>query len=145
VVGYHKGVPVERYMPMEIMQDKKSGKKGPETPEWIRNPGIQVVIRLGGRIIGNHRRSIIIVVVVDNLWSRTHGVIICWDFSLFPGWAHGRLRLTHCPNHFDYTPGFLGDGFISVRVMDNPLFIDKLIDDGIGSPPARGSLSNRLR
>jgi hypothetical protein len=29
VVGYNKGVPVEEYMTMEIMKDKKSGKKGP--------------------------------------------------------------------------------------------------------------------
>jgi hypothetical protein len=27
VVRYNTGVPVERYMPMEIMQDKESGKK----------------------------------------------------------------------------------------------------------------------
>jgi hypothetical protein len=28
VVGYNKGVSVGKYMPMEIMKDKKSGKKG---------------------------------------------------------------------------------------------------------------------
>jgi hypothetical protein len=109
MVGYNEGMPVEKYMSMKIMEDKKSGEKEPRTPERIRNPSIQVIIRLGRRVVCNHRRGIIIIIVVDNLRGRICGVIIRWHFSLFAGWPHGCLRSNHFPNHFDLIPVFPRD------------------------------------
>jgi hypothetical protein len=143
VVGDHKGVVMEKYMPMKIMQDKEPGKKEPRTPERIRNPSIQVIIRLGRRVVGNHRRAIIIIIVVNNLRGRRRRVIIYLLSDLFFGGPHGRLRLNHFPNHFDSIPVFLGNGFIPVGEMHDPVFIDIFVNDGTGSPSAWGRLTRR--
>jgi hypothetical protein len=143
VVGDHKGMVMEKYMPMKIMQDKEPGKKEPRTPERIRNPRIQVIIRLGRRVIGNYRRTLIIIIVVNNLRGRSRRVIICLLSGLFLGGPHGRLRLNRLPNHFDSIPVFLGNGFIPVGEMHDPVFIDIFINDGTGSPSAGGRLTPR--
>jgi hypothetical protein len=135
---------MEKYMAMKIIQDKEPGKKEPRTPERIRNPRIQVIIRLGRRVVGNYRRAIIIIIVVNNLRRRSRRVIICLLPGLFIGGAHGRLRLNHFPNHFDSISVFLGNGFIPVGEMHDPVFIDIfIINDGIGSPSAGGHLTRR--
>jgi hypothetical protein len=36
-------------------------------PEWIRNPGIQVIIILGWGIVSNNRWTLIVVIIVDDL------------------------------------------------------------------------------
>jgi hypothetical protein len=139
VVGDNKGVVMEEYMPMEIMQDKKPGEKEPRTPERIRNPSIQIIIRLGRRIVGNHRRAIIIIIVVNNLGGRSRGVIISLLSGLFIGWPHGRLRLNRLPNHFNLIAVFLGNRFIPIGEMHDPAFIDIFVNDRSGSPAPWGS------
>ena len=75
VVGDYEGMPVEDDMPVEIAQDEESGEEEPGAPEWIRNPRVQGVVRGRRRVIRNDRRSIIIVIVVDDLRGRTGDVI----------------------------------------------------------------------
>jgi hypothetical protein len=125
---------MEKYMPMEIMQDKKPGKKEPRTPERRRNPSIQVGIRLGRRIVSNHRRTLIIIIVVNDLRGRSRGIIVDLLSHLFVDWPHGRLRLNRLPKHFDLTPVFLGNRFIPVGKMHDPTFIDIFVNDGSDRP-----------
>ena len=50
---------------IEIGQDEESREEEPCAPERVRNPVIQVVIVLRRRIIGDNRRTFIIVIRVD--------------------------------------------------------------------------------
>jgi hypothetical protein len=52
---------------MEIVQDKKARKEEARTPEWERNPSVQVAVVPGRWIISNHWRTFIIVVPVNDL------------------------------------------------------------------------------
>ena len=76
VVGNEKGVPAERYTPMKIMQDEKPTKVRPRAPERVWNPGIHVIIRIRRRIVGYYGRAFIVIVIVDNLRTWIHGIII---------------------------------------------------------------------
>ncbi len=134
VVGNITGMPMEKYLPMKIMQDEKPAKKEPRIPERIRNPTVQIIVGHGRRIVGNYRRAIIIVIIVDNLRARIRDVIIYLRFHIFVGWPPGGRRLDCLPDHFDLIPVFLGDGFILVGEMYNPFIIDILINDGTGRP-----------
>jgi hypothetical protein len=40
MVGHHKRPVIHKYVPMEIMEDKKPAKEEPRTPERIWNPGV---------------------------------------------------------------------------------------------------------
>jgi len=62
---------------MKIPEDEKPGEKVPPTPKGIGNPGIEVVVVLGRRVVGDHRRSLGVVVVVDD-----RGVIGLLDVSI---------------------------------------------------------------
>jgi hypothetical protein len=143
MVGHHKRPVIHKYMPMEIMQDEKPAKVESRAPERIWNPGIQVVIRIRGRIVGNHRRALRIIIIIDNL--RVRNVIVCWCPCPFAGRLPRVLGSNRFPNHFYLIPVFLGDGFITVGVMDNPLLIDVLINDGTGRLATGGRLKRRLR
>jgi hypothetical protein len=85
VVGDYKRMLVENDMPVEIAQNEESGEEEPGTPERVRNPGVQVIVRGGRRVVGNYRRAIIIVIVVDDLRGRIRGVIIYRRFGHFSG------------------------------------------------------------
>jgi hypothetical protein len=52
-------------MDMKIVQDEKTREEETRTPEWIRNPSIQVVVIPRRRIISNHWRAFIVVVLVN--------------------------------------------------------------------------------
>jgi hypothetical protein len=54
---------------MKIVQDEKAREEETRTPEGIRHPCVQVVVIPGRRIISNHWRTFIIVVLV-NYWRR---------------------------------------------------------------------------
>ena len=49
---------------IEIGQDEESGEEEPGEPERIRNPAVQVVIIPGRRIVGDHRWTLFIVIIV---------------------------------------------------------------------------------
>ncbi len=66
---------VEIYMPVKVMEDEEAGKKEPGRPEWVGNPGIQVIIGLGRRVISDYRRALAIIVIVYDLGVRTRGEI----------------------------------------------------------------------
>jgi hypothetical protein len=136
-------MPVEKSMSMKIMQDEKPGEKEPRIPERIGNPSIQIIIRIWRCIVGDYRRTIIRVIVVDNLRARIGDVIICLCFRIFIGWLTGGRRLDCFPNHLDLIPVFLGDGFIPVGEMGIAAFIYILINDGTGRLATGGSLSGR--
>jgi hypothetical protein len=123
VVGDYKRMLVENDMLVEIAQNEESGEKEPGTPERVRNPGVQVIVRSGRRVVGNYRRAIIIVIVVDNLGVRIRDEIIYWRFCLFSGWFHGDLRWNLPPNHLQLIPVFLGNQFIPVGVIQHPVII----------------------
>jgi hypothetical protein len=143
VVGNKKGMPMEKSSSMKIMQDEKPAEKEPRIPERIRNPTIQIIVGQRRRIVGDYRRTIIIVIVVDNLRARIRDVIICLRFRIFIGWLTGGRRLDCFPNHLDLIPVFLGDGFIPVGEMGTAAFIDIFINDGAGRPATWGGLGGR--
>ena len=107
MVGDYKRMLVENDMPVEIAQNEESGEKEPGTPERVRNPGVQVIVRGGRRVVGNYRRAIAIIIVVDNLRVRVRGEIIYWRFCLFSDWFHGELRWSLHPNRLQLIPVFL--------------------------------------
>ena len=61
---------VEGHGPVKIVKNEEPRKMNRGIPEGVRNPGIQVCIRLRGRIIRNHRRAVIVVIIVHDLRIR---------------------------------------------------------------------------
>jgi hypothetical protein len=51
--------------PVEVVQDEEPTEEEPGMPEWIRNPCIKVIVIPWGKIICDHGRAFLIVVVVD--------------------------------------------------------------------------------
>jgi hypothetical protein len=141
VVGDHEGSLMEVYMPVEIMEDEEAGKKEPGTPERIRNPGVQVIIRLRRRVISNHRRTRINIIVVDHRGAGIADGTILLGLAIFVGWRSGGLRESISSDHFHPVQVFHGDGFIMVGEMNDPVRIDIFINDGIPDPTP----GNRLR
>jgi hypothetical protein len=86
VVGNEKGVPVEKYAPMKIIQDEKPAKVEPRAPERVWDPGIQIVIRIRRRVVGNYGGAFTVIVIVDNLRARIRGVVIHWCIHASRGW-----------------------------------------------------------
>jgi hypothetical protein len=82
--------------PMEVVQDEESREPETVPPEWMRNPGIQVVVIPGRGIIGDCRRPLVVIVVVDD---RGVGVLAVVSFRFFRrifrvrGGNHGQTRL----------------------------------------------------
>jgi hypothetical protein len=146
VVGDHEGSLMEEYMAVEIMEDEEAGKVEPRTPERIRNPGIQVIIRLRRFVIGNHRRARIIIIIVDHFGARIGNGNIFRGLAIFRGWRNGGWRASFSLNRFRPIPVFHGDGVILVGEMNDPVFIDKFVNDGIANPtPGDGLRGSRLR
>jgi hypothetical protein len=72
-------------MDMEIVQNKKAREEETRTPEWVGNPSIQVVVIPGRWIISNHRRTFIIVVLVNcfrwNVFTARRWLTFCVLFG----------------------------------------------------------------
>jgi hypothetical protein len=146
MVGDYKGFLMEEHMTMKIMEDEEPGKEKPGTPEAIRNPDIKVTIRRGRGVVGNHRRAIIIIIIIDNLRARIRGAVISLGWGNFVCRPRGNLRSNRSLNHFDSIPVFLRDGFIPVGKMKNSFFIDVFINDAIpGFTPGDGLRNGALR
>jgi hypothetical protein len=146
MVGDHEGSLMEETMPVKIMEDEEAGKVKPRTPERIRNPGVQVIIRLRRRVIGNHRRAGIIIIIVDHLGARIGDGKTFRGLAIFVGWRNGGLRVSISSNHFHPVPVFHGDGFILVGEMNDRVLIHIFINDGIADPTPGNSLrGSRLR
>jgi hypothetical protein len=50
---------------IKIVQDEEAGQEATGPPEGIRDPSVQVVIIPRRRIVGDHRRPFVIVIVVN--------------------------------------------------------------------------------
>ncbi len=134
VVGDHEGSLVEENMPVEIMEDEEAGKVETRTPERIRNPSVQVIIRSRRRIIGNHRRPRINIIVVDHLGTGIGDGPILLRLAIFVSWRSGVLKESISSDHFHPVLVFHGDRFILVGVMNDSVSIDIFINDGIPHP-----------
>jgi hypothetical protein len=53
--------------PVKIMQDEEPVKMEPIPPEWIGDPGVQVVIIPRRRVVGNNRGTFFVIIVIYNL------------------------------------------------------------------------------
>jgi hypothetical protein len=53
--------------PVEVMQDEEPMEVESVPPEWIRDPGVQVIIIPWGRIICDNRGAFLIIIVIYNL------------------------------------------------------------------------------
>jgi hypothetical protein len=132
MIGANVRFAVITHVPMEVMEDKVAGVIKPRTPpERIRNPGIQVIIRLRRRVVSYHRGAVITIVIVDHLGSRTRdGTFGRRLHLLFRRLARSR-GMNRFTNHFDAVPVFLGDGFVLIGEMNDPVFVDIFINDGV--------------
>ena len=120
----------------------------PRTPERIRNPGVQVIIRLRRRVISNHRGARINIIVVDHLGDRIGNGDIFRGLGLgiFRDWRNGGLRVSISSNHFHLALVFHGDGFILVGEMGDSFMIGILVNNGIADPaPGNILRCGRLR
>ncbi len=86
MVGNKTGMPVEKYMPMKIVEDEISGEEEPRVPEWVWNPSVQVIIRIWRRIVGNYRRAFTIIIIVDYVWAWICGVTTYLCIWALWGW-----------------------------------------------------------
>jgi len=74
MAGYYKIMVVEMDVPVEVMEDKESIKEESSAPEGKWNPGIQIIVIPGRRIVSYNRGTIIVVIVVDYL-TRSSGFL----------------------------------------------------------------------
>jgi hypothetical protein len=77
VIGNYKPVMTNEDDPVEIVQDEEPGEEKPGAPEWIRNPGVKVIVIPWRRIICDNRRAFLIVIIVYYRWVR-----LGWAFSV---------------------------------------------------------------
>ena len=64
MIGNPNVVTADKDSPMEVVQTEEAGEEKSPPPEWERNPSIEVIIVPGRRVIGDYRRTFIIIVVV---------------------------------------------------------------------------------
>jgi len=50
--------------PVEVIQDEKPREEKPGVPERVGNPSIEVIVIPGGWVVGDHRWTFFIVIVV---------------------------------------------------------------------------------
>jgi len=135
---------VKTYVPMEIMEHEVSGEEDPRTPpERIRNPGIQVGIWRRRRVVGYHWRSVVIIIVINNLGARTRDRTFDRRLHLLTSRLVIRCEMSRFSNHFNPIPVFLGNRFVLVGEMNDPVFVDIFVDDGI-APWSSLSLGRRI-
>jgi hypothetical protein len=52
---------------VEVVQNEEPMEVEPEPPEWIGDPGVQVIIIPRRRVVGDNRRTFLIIIVIYNL------------------------------------------------------------------------------
>jgi len=57
---------VDHDNPVEIMEDEISGEVEPGVPKRRRDPGVHIIIIPRWRIVGDHRRTFTVIVVIDH-------------------------------------------------------------------------------
>jgi len=67
---------------IKVYQDKEPRKPEIGPPEGIRNPGIQVCVIGRWSIIGNHRRSLIVIIIIFD--RRVRIIRACCLISTLP-------------------------------------------------------------
>ncbi len=149
MVRHYERLVVNMYAAMEVMEDEKSPEIKARAPERIRHPGIKVIISLRRRVIGNDRRTLIIIVIVNHSGVRIGRRIVYLFIRNAPfrrQWGNilGGLRLgylwplTGSPDYFQVSMIFTGNRLIAIRIVYHPILIDIFIDDVIcrssGSP-----------
>jgi hypothetical protein len=74
--------PMPMNMSMKIMENKEPREIKPGVPEWAGDPGVQVIIIPGRGIIGDDRRALGVVIVID--FGRRHVLRNCrgWAFTV---------------------------------------------------------------
>ena len=65
---------------IEIVQDEEPREEESRAPEWIRDPGVEVVVIPGRWVISDDRRTFLIVVVVDDRGLNV--LATCWRLTL---------------------------------------------------------------
>ncbi len=58
---------------IEVIEREKPGEPVTVPPEWPGIPGIQVRILPGRRVVGNNRRTVLIVIVLDRFRTFANG------------------------------------------------------------------------
>jgi hypothetical protein len=59
--------PIRKTESVEVVQTEESWEPESRKPEWIRNPGIQIIIIPGWRIVSHNRWTFGVVIVIDYL------------------------------------------------------------------------------
>ncbi len=148
VVGDEKRASVEKNMAMKIIKHIISAEEETGIPEGEGNPRIK--IRIGKRrlIIGNDWRTIIVIVIVDDLRIRIRIVAGVRIINL----SLGSLPSRRCPrpsrqrpflDHLDLVPVFFGDAFKAVGEMDDSLSVGIFVNNGVAAARTRGGLGGR--
>jgi hypothetical protein len=65
MIGDDIGMSISMKSSMEIMENKEPREIKPGVPEWAGDPGVQVRIIPGWRIIGDDRRAFGVVIIID--------------------------------------------------------------------------------
>jgi|GEM_PF-5963929 hypothetical protein len=73
---------------MKVVQDEKAREEETRTPEWVRNPSIQVVVIPGRGIVSDNRWTFGIVVLVNYRGRNVFTARRWWTFSGLPGSRH---------------------------------------------------------
>jgi hypothetical protein len=82
VIGDDTGMPISMNTSMEIMENKVPREIKPGVPEWARDPGVQVMIIPGRRIIGDDGRAFGIVIIIDFGGCRVLRGCWGWTFAI---------------------------------------------------------------
>ncbi len=72
MIGNHESSAMGKNMPVKIAEDEESGEEEAGTTKGVGHPGIHVIIGPGGRIIGDHRRSVFIIITVNYFRTGVH-------------------------------------------------------------------------
>jgi hypothetical protein len=50
---------------VEVMQTEEARKEKPIEPEWIRNPGVHVIIIPRGRVVAHYGGAFLVVIIIN--------------------------------------------------------------------------------
>ncbi len=65
---------------IKIVQDEKPREEESGAPEWVRDPGIKIIVIPGWRVVTNDRRTLLVVIIVNGL--RRKVLTACWRLTL---------------------------------------------------------------
>jgi hypothetical protein len=71
--------------PVKVMKNEEPTEVEPVPPEGIRNPRIEIMIIPGWRIVGDHWRPSLVVIVVDHRRIWVFGGSLRLGLSIFIG------------------------------------------------------------